>query len=169
MPTDTCRTLKSTVLAASMALMFVAGAGTAFSAGPPPPAGEQGGQQGRPQGGPRGPQGMMDPQRVEERLTALKTDLKITDAQTPAWNNFADAMRANVKAMQSAAADMRPAEGTAPDALKRMEAMDAMAKLHAQGSERMLSAFRPLYAQLNDEQRKVAAEKLAPPPPQHRG
>lgn len=163
MPRDICRTLKSTVLSTSVALLLVVGAGAAFSAGPPPPPS---GQQGAPQGGPRG---MMDPQRVEERLTSLKTDLKITEAQTPAWNNFADAMRANAKAMQSAAADMRATEGAAPDALKRMEAMDAMAKLHAQGSERILNAFRPLYAQMNDEQRKVAAEKLAPPTPQHRG
>jgi len=34
---DTCQRLKTTVLAASVALMFAAGAGTAFSAGPPPP------------------------------------------------------------------------------------------------------------------------------------
>jgi hypothetical protein len=162
MPTDPCRTLKSTALAASVALLLVAGAETAFSAGPPPPpAGEQGGQK----GGPRG--GMMDPQRIEERVAALKADLKITEAQTPAWNNFADAMRANAKAMQSAAVDMRPAEGAAPDALKRMEAMDAMAKVHAQGAERLLNAFRPLYAQMNEEQRQVAAQKLMPPP--HRG
>lgn len=163
MPIDSCQRLKTTVLAASVALMFAAGAGTAFSAGPPPPpAGEQGGQKGGP-GGPRG--GMMDPQRVEERITTLKTDLKITEAQTTAWNGFADAMRANAAAMQSAGVAMRPAEGAQPDALKRMEAMDAMAKTHAQGAERMLNAFRPLYAQLNDEQRKIAAEKLAPPPP----
>ena len=161
MPIDPCRTLKSTVLAASMALLLVAGAGTAFAAGPPPPAGEQSGQK----GGPRG--GMMDPQRMEERLASLKADLKITEAQTPAWNNFADAMRANVKAMQSAATDMRPAEGAAPDALKRMEAMDAMAKVHAQGTERLLNAFRPLYAQMSEEQRQAAAQKLMPPP--HRG
>ena len=99
----------------------------------------------------------------------LKADLKITEVQTPAWNNFADAMRANAKAMQSAATDMRPAEGAAPDALKRVEAMDAMAKVHAQGAERLLSAFRPLYAQMNDEQRQLAAQKLAPPPPPPRG
>lgn len=165
MPIDPCRTLKSTALAASVALLFVVGAGTAFSAGPPPPAGEQNGQKAGP-AGPRG--GMMDPQRVEERLVSLKSDLKITEAQTPAWNGFADAMRANVKAMQSAAVDMRPAEGAAPDALKRMEAMDAMAKVHAQGAERLLNAFRPLYAQMSEEQRQVAAQKLMPPPP-HRG
>lgn len=165
MPTDPCRTLKSTVLAASVALLFVVGAGTAFSAGPPPPAGEQSGLKGGP-AGPRG--GVMDPQRMEEHLATLRAELKITEAQTPAWNNFADTMRANAKAIQTAATDMRPAEGAAPDALKRMEAMDAMAKVHARGAERLLTAFRPLYAQLNDEQRQVAAQKLMPPPP-HRG
>lgn len=36
MPTNPCRMLKSTVLAASVALLFVVGAGAAFSAGPPP-------------------------------------------------------------------------------------------------------------------------------------
>lgn len=162
MALDTCRTLKSTVLATSVALLFVVGAGAAFSAGPPPaPAGQQGGQH-------AGPRGMMDPQRVEEHLTTLKADLKITEAQMPAWSGFADAMRANANAMRTAGTAMRPPEGTAPDALQRFEAMDAMAKTHAQNMDRLLAAFRPLYAQLNDDQRQVAARKLMPPPP-HRG
>lgn len=162
MPRDTCRTLKSTVLAASVALLFVVGAGTVFSAGPPPPPPSPG-QQGGEHGGPRG----MDPQRLEERLTTLKADLKITPDQTPAWSGFVDAMRANATAMHTAAVDMRPAAGAAPDALRRMEAMDAMAKAHAQGMDRLLMAFRPLYAQLNDEQRQLAAQKLMPST--HRG
>lgn len=162
MPPDTCRTLKSTILAASVALLFVIGAGTAFSAGPSSaPAGQQDGEHG-------GPRGMMDPQRVEERLATLKVDLKITEAQMPAWNGFADAMRANANAMRTAGTVMRPPAGTSPDALQRFEAMDAMAKTHAQNMDRLLAAFRPLYAQLNDEQRQVAAQKLMPPPP-HRG
>src|SRR5215472_16748746 len=37
---------------------------------------------------------------VEGRLAFLKTELKITDAQLPLWNNFAEAVRANAKAMQ---------------------------------------------------------------------
>ena len=153
MALDTCRTLKSTVLAASVAMLFVVGAGAAFSAGPPPaPAGQH-----------AGPRGMMDSQRIEEHLTTLKADLKITEAQTPAWDGFADA-----SAMHTAGTAMRPSEGTAPDALQRFEAMDAMAKTHAQNMDRLLAAFRPLYAQLNDEQRQVAAQKLMPPPP-HRG
>lgn len=162
MPRDTCRTLKSTVLAASIALLVVVGAGTAFSAGPPPPPpGQQGGE-------PGGPRGMMDPQRIDEHLATLKADLKITEAQTAAWNGFAAAMRENANAMRSAGAGRRPSEGAAPDALQRFEAMDAMAKAHAQSMDRLLAAFRPLYAQLSDEQRQIAAQKLMPPPP-HRG
>lgn len=152
MSLDKCRMLKSTALAASVAALMVLGAGAAFSASSPP----------REPGAARA---MMDPQRLEDRLNTLKTELKITDAQMPAWNGLAEAMRANANAMHTAAKDMRPAEGAAPDALRRLEAMDAMAKVRAEGMDRLLAAFRPLYAQMSDEQRQVAAQKLMP----HRG
>ena len=43
---------------------------------------------------------MMDPsQHIEGRLAFLKTELKITDAQTTQWNAYADALRANAKRM----------------------------------------------------------------------
>lgn len=50
-----------------------------------------------------GPMGMMSPRRVEGRIAFLRTELKITDAQQPAWNAFADALRAEARSMQ----DMR--------------------------------------------------------------
>lgn len=44
--------------------------------------------------------GMMDPARhVEGRLAFLRAELKITEAQTPQWNAFTDALRANAKRM----------------------------------------------------------------------
>jgi hypothetical protein len=43
---------------------------------------------------------MMDPsQHLEGRLAFLKTELKITEAQTPQWTAYADALRANAKRM----------------------------------------------------------------------
>src|SRR5215472_2927754 len=39
-------------------------------------------------------------------LAFLKTELKITDAQTPQWNAFADAVRANAKRMKDMHASM---------------------------------------------------------------
>lgn len=50
-----------------------------------------------------GPMGMMSPRRVEGRIAFLRTELKITDAQQPAWNAFADALRAEARSVQ----DMR--------------------------------------------------------------
>ncbi|WP_156898244.1 Spy/CpxP family protein refolding chaperone [Methylocapsa acidiphila] len=38
---------------------------------------------------------------ADERLAALKTELKITDAQVPLWNGFADAIRSVAKAAQT--------------------------------------------------------------------
>jgi hypothetical protein len=43
---------------------------------------------------------MMDPsQHIEGRLAFLKTELKITEAQTPQWTAYAEALRANAKRM----------------------------------------------------------------------
>ena len=51
--------------------------------------------------------GMMNPaQHIEGRLAFLKTELKITDAQAPQWNAYADALRANAKRMGDMFGDM---------------------------------------------------------------
>src|SRR5262245_45184860 len=50
---------------------------------------------------------MMNPsQHVEGRLAFLKTELKITDAQAPQWNAYADALRANAQRMGDLMNDM---------------------------------------------------------------
>lgn len=38
---------------------------------------------------------------VDDRLASLKTELKITDAQMPQWNSFADALRSSAKSMET--------------------------------------------------------------------
>jgi LTXXQ motif family protein len=55
---------------------------------------------------PRMPDGMMGSgmmgmmgEHVEGRIAFLRAELKITDAQVPQWNTFADALRANAKRM----------------------------------------------------------------------
>lgn len=145
MSSKTRQTLKSAVLAGGMALLLVGSAGSAFAAQPPRDPGAA--------------HGMMDPQKLDQKLASLKGELKITDAQTPAWNAVADAIRTNVNAMRTAA-DANKADGKQTDVLKRMEQRDAWAKLRAQNSDRLLTAFRPLYAQLNDEQKQIASQKL---------
>jgi hypothetical protein len=143
------QTLKSAAAASGVALLLMGSAGSVFAASPAP----------REQGAAHG---MMDPQKVDQKLATLKGELKITDAQTPAWNAVADAVRTNANAMRTAA-EARKASGKQTDALKRMESRDQWAKLRAQNSERLLTAFRPLYAQLNDEQKQIASQKFMAP------
>lgn len=53
--------------------------------------------------------GMMDPgQHIEGRIAFLKTELRVTEAQSPQWNAFADALRANAKRMSEQWAGMMP-------------------------------------------------------------
>ncbi len=95
---------------------------------------------------------------VEGRIAALKTELKITEAQTPQWNRFADALRATAKSMNEMHQSMiMMKQGQAakplPERLAaRQQAMSAhLASLKAEGE-----ALQPLYASFSDEQKKIA-------------
>src|SRR5690349_21579704 len=53
----------------------------------------------------------LPPSRIEGRLAFLKTELKITDAQTAQWNAFADVMRQQDKARRDRFEQMRQSRG----------------------------------------------------------
>jgi hypothetical protein len=128
----------------------------------------------RPSGGMMGMMGMMGMGgHTEGRIAFLIAELKITDAQTPQWNAFADALRANAgrmmemrKAMMQGG--MMPggmmgqgdAAVSAPDRFDRMEKM-MTAMLDAVKATK--SALAPLYAVLTDEQKKVADQLIHGP------
>jgi hypothetical protein len=111
---------------------------------------------------------MMQPRHVEGRIAFLRTELKITDAQSQQWSGFADVLRANAKAMMTMHVQMH--------VQMRGEMMhdDASAPEQAEHEIKMLSsrlealkataaAETALYAVLSDERKKVADELLAPP------
>jgi hypothetical protein len=50
---------------------------------------------------------MMGPQHIDGRLAFVRAELKITDAQQKAWDDFAAAMRAAANTLQTAHASMR--------------------------------------------------------------
>jgi hypothetical protein len=101
-------------------------------------------------------------EHVEGRIAFIKAELKITDAQLPQWNAFAQAMRDNSAAMHDM---MTPAmgmgaEGTLPDKIaareKRLGArLEAVRKLKA--------AADPLYAVLSADQKKAADDVMISP------
>jgi LTXXQ motif family protein len=108
---------------------------------------------------------------VEGRIAFLKTELKITDSQTPQWNAFADALRANAQRMSAMRNTMMQggmmqggmmsgASVTAPDRLDRMEKMmTAM----SEAVKVTKAALAPLYAVLTDEQKKIADQLIHGP------
>jgi LTXXQ motif family protein len=105
---------------------------------------------------------------VEGRIAFLKAELKISDAQTPQWNAFADALRANSQRMREMPNTMMQggmmgqggASVSAPDRLDRMEKM-MTAMLDAVKATK--SALAPLYAVLTDEQKKMADQLIHGP------
>jgi hypothetical protein len=100
---------------------------------------------------------------VEGRLAFLKTELKITDAQLPLWNKFADAVRDDAKTMGGMM------QGGMMGAAQRASLPDRLAMREKMMTERLevlrrfKAAVDPLYAALSDEQKKTADELLIGP------
>lgn len=101
---------------------------------------------------------------VEGRLAFLRAEIKITDAQTAQWNVFADAVRAASKSM-AAAMPMHGRRANLPKStwLDRMDQDEQAATQRLAAVKSVRAAAEPLYAQLSDEQKKVADELMAGP------
>ena len=102
------------------------------------------------------------PSHIEGRIAYVQAELHITADQMPLWNAVADVLRQNDQAMRSAWSDMRQ-NGDDEDAtaLDRLTKMQQMAELRAQGLGKLLTAVKPLYAALSDDQKKNADELLS--------
>lgn len=116
-------------------------------------------------------------ERVEARLAYVKTALKITDAQQPQWNAYADAQRKLAAEREKKFAEWREkmaerrkegAEGKAPQERPHpsaIERLDRAGKMHADAIARLnaqAAVIKPLYASLSAEQKKVADVVLVP-------
>jgi hypothetical protein len=120
------------------------------------------GRQGAETGCP-GMSGMATIDRIEGRIAFLKTELKITEAQTSAWNAFADALRANAKSLAEVRASMMPQQGAAPQSLvDRLTLQEKWLAARLEGTRAIKSALTSLVGTLSDEQKKTADELLAP-------
>jgi hypothetical protein len=96
------------------------------------------------------------PEHIEGRLAYIKTELKISDAQTAQWNAFADVVRGNTQSMfEMRNAMMSGQEGSRslPDRLALEEKMIAA---HLAALKRTEEAVANLYAVLTDDQKKIA-------------
>jgi hypothetical protein len=169
---------KSAATAAVSAIALAALVATSpIAAQPAPQARDPGGGM----MGMMGQGGMMDMMAMadhfEGRIAFLKTELKITDGQTPQWTAFADALRANARRMSEMRNTMMKggmmgqggAIVRAPDRLDQMEKMMAMmveSKMLPTMVESLKAtkiALAPLYAVLTDDQKKIADQLIHGP------
>ena len=100
--------------------------------------------------------------RIEGRIAFLRAELRITDAQTPVWNVFADALRTQaqkLRQMSSAPAD-RNALQNGLALLDRLDRQERLLSARIEGVRAIRSALAPLLAALSDEQKKTADELL---------
>jgi hypothetical protein len=108
-----------------------------------------------------GGMGMATIDRVEGRIAFLRTELKITDAQSAAWNAFADALRANAKSLGEVRAAI--VSGAAQQGLvERFAMQEKWLAARLEGARAIKSPLVYLMAALSDDQKKVADELLAP-------
>jgi len=112
---------------------------------------------------------MMPGQLIEGRLAFLKTELKITPAQEAQWQQYASVMRQNTKSLDQAIANARQHQGTAMNAVERLENCEQFAKVRAENEARLLTAFKPLYPSLSPEQQQVANALMTPRAGWHHG
>jgi hypothetical protein len=107
-------------------------------------------------------------ERIEARLAFIRTALKITDAQTPQWNAYADLRRRQAKeadqriqAFRSQAQAQPGAQMQRPNAIERLERRQSMHAAAVTRLNEVLAVQKPLYAALSAEQRQIADRVLS--------
>jgi Spy/CpxP family protein refolding chaperone len=150
------------IIAAAAATLSLGAAGLVFASQTRPGPGgcaHQGGMRGGMGGGMAGADIAA---RATARLAELKTELKITTAQEPAWQQYeavvrqqADSMQALRKGMQARMQDPKAMAEFDPQAQR-----ESMLKLHESNQATRDSARQALYAVLTPEQKALADERL---------
>ena len=94
-------------------------------------------------------------ERVENRIKELHAQLRITPAEEPQWNQFAEVMRENARAMDQAFRER--AQGfESMNAVQNMQSYEKLAQAHAQDLEKLVPAFQKLYDAMPDQQKQLA-------------
>ncbi len=107
--------------------------------------------------------GMGTIDRVEGRIALLRAELKITDAQTSAWNTFADALRMNAQKLGALRPAMMPQAGSAAQTLAdRLDVQERWLTARVEGTRAIKAAFTPLFSTFYEDQKKTANELFGP-------
>lgn len=91
---------------------------------------------------------------ADQRIQALRAQLHITDAQTPQWDAFAQAMRTNATSTDTLFRQRASAAATM-SALDNMKSYAQVARAYADNTEALATAFEALYDVLNNQQKQT--------------
>lgn len=95
--------------------------------------------------------------RVEARIKQLHAQLKITPAEQAQWEQFAQVMRDNARAMDEAVMQ-RAQQFPSMTAVEDMQSYEEIAATHVQRLQKLIPAFQSLYELMSAEQKKQADE-----------
>jgi protein CpxP len=109
-----------------------------------------------------GPGVMSHGRHIDGRIAYLKAELKITPAQEAAWDAVAKAMHESSEALGKLRGEMVADKDKPISAVERLDRREKIAAAHAKSIAAFASAFKPLYDQLSDDQRKAADALFQP-------
>lgn len=111
-----------------------------------------------------GPDAMLD--RIDGRLAFLKTELKITEAQSAAWDELAGVIRTTSEAhndmMRGMMKDMRSGEFMKAPLPERLQIQQTRLEARLDQVKSVKAAVEKLYAQLDENQKKAADDIVLP-------
>jgi hypothetical protein len=93
--------------------------------------------------------------RIEGRIKDLHKKLHITAAQDSQWNDLAQVMRDNAKAMIDLQ-QQQSADTQSMNAVDVVKSYGAVIEAHEAGMKKFIPAFETLYSSMSDEQKKTA-------------
>src|SRR5215471_1164278 len=94
-------------------------------------------------------------ERVEQRIKELNSQLRISPAERPQWDQFAQVMRDNARDMDRVY-DQRTEQFRSMTALQNMQSYEQLATQHAQNLQKLVPAFQNLYNAMSDQQKQLA-------------
>jgi hypothetical protein len=100
---------------------------------------------------------------IDGRLAFVQAELKITEKQMPVWNAFADSVRANAKTVNERRELMYTARWGQESLPERLDTQEKILASRLEALRKTSAALKPLYAALDEQQKKVADTLLVTP------
>jgi hypothetical protein len=91
---------------------------------------------------------------IDQRITALHSELKITPAEESDWQAVAQTMRDNATSIEKLAADRASQQNVT--AVEDLQDYQKFAQAHVDGLTKLISTFQTLYTAMPDQQKKIA-------------